>query len=340
MPGMGERAFVYAKTCGIIGKSYVGSGISKLNTVSRLNDLDRLIFPGGAKDLPERELLPDLERRIVNRAIAQMLGIVSSFSHAPEFLVRLVQSYEVSDLKTMLNALSVNDAKLPEMAKLGSFGTINFDAYPNLDLMLKHSEYEWILSRKIEILDSVKLVFLEIEIDHQYYMNLWKSLLKLSKNDSISIKRIIEEEIAIRNIVWALRLKTYYKKNAGNIEERLMRISPGKGKKNLAQDALDCLDFGLDHYADWAKWKRTAFVNPEKTGEDWTLDPRYVQNVSAKYLHTMAKKLFHRRPFTINTAACFIKIKQYEEDLLTSVAEGIGLGMTAQDVLAMLEVTP
>ena len=68
------------------------------------------------------------------------------------------------------------------------------------------------------------------------------------------------------------------------------------------------------------------------------MEPRYVQNESAKYLYRLAQRLFHRRPFAVDTAACFIKIKQFEEDLLTSVAEGLGFGMTAQDVLAMWEV--
>ncbi len=338
MPGMGERAFVYAKACGMIGKSFIGSGISKLNTVGRLNDLDRMIFSADAKDLPERELLSDLEMRIIRRSAAQIVSIVSSFSDVPEFLARLVQSYEIADLKTMLYALAVKDAKLPNMAELGAFGTIKFDAYPNLDVMLKNTEYRWILDKKDDIPDGAKLVLISIKIDKQYYVNLWNSLLDLPKNDTISIKKIIEEEIAIRNVVWALRLRTYYNMDAEKITERLIDIPLGKGKKSLAQDALDCLDFALDSYDDWTKWKRFAFVNTESRQRTWSVDPRYVQNAGARYLNTLAKRLFHRRPFAIDTAACFIKMKQYEEDLLTSVAEGLGLGMTAQDVLAMLEV--
>jgi vacuolar-type H+-ATPase subunit C/Vma6 len=340
MAGMGERAFVYAKACGMIGKSYTGSGKVKLNTVGRLSDLDRLIFSADAKDLPERELLPDLERRIVNRTVEQIVTIISAFKNVPEFLTRLVLSYESADLKTMLNAYAAKEAKLPAMTNLGSLGSINFDAYPDLDLMLKHTEYDWLLKRKDDIADSEKLVLLYIEIDHQYYLDLWKSLLKLPARDCISIKKIIKEEIAIRNIVWALRLETYYKMNPEKIAERLVDISLGKGQKSLAHDAMECLNFHLDSHADWIKWKRAAFVNPEKAGESWSLNPRYVQNTSAKYLHRLAQRLFHRRPFAIDTAACFIKIKQYEEDLLTSVAEGLSFGMTAQDVLTMLEVTP
>ncbi len=338
MPGMGERAFVYAKACGMIGKSYTGSGLSKLNTVGRLNDLDRLIFSEGSKDLPERELLPDLEWRIICRTVNQIVRIVSFFSDVPDFLVKLVQSYEISDLKAMLNAWVAKDPKLPHTADLGSFGTIHFDAYPDLDLMLKDTEYHWILDRKDDIADSKKLVLLFIEIDRQYYVNLWNSLLSVPKNDCISIKKIIEEEISMRNVIWSLRLKTYYNMDTEKIAEKLVDISLGKGKKSLADDALECMQFAPNSYDDWSGWKRAAFVNPEKQEESWKLDPRYVQNESAKYLYTLAQRLFHRRPFAVDTVACFIKIKQFEEDLLTSVAEGLGLGMTVPDVLAMWEV--
>jgi vacuolar-type H+-ATPase subunit C/Vma6 len=50
--------------------------------------------------------------------------------------------------------------------------------------------------------------------------------------------------------------------------------------------------------------------------------------------------LFRRRPFSIDTAFCFIKLKQFEEDVLTSVAEGLGMGMSGEDIFAVLEVEP
>ena len=41
----GERAFAYAKACGIIGKSFIGKRISALGKLHSLNELDRLVFP-------------------------------------------------------------------------------------------------------------------------------------------------------------------------------------------------------------------------------------------------------------------------------------------------------
>jgi len=41
----------------------------------------------------------------------------------------------------------------------------------------------------------------------------------------------------------------------------------------------------------------------------------------------------------LDSCFCFIKLKQFEEDLLTSYAEGLGMGMSGKDVLAMLELS-
>ena len=49
--------------------------------------------------------------------------------------------------------------------------------------------------------------------------------------------------------------------------------------------------------------------------------------------------MMHTKPAP-DAAACFIKLKQFEEDLLTSVAEGLGLGMSGRDVFSLLEVEP
>jgi hypothetical protein len=52
----------------------------------------------------------------------------------------------------------------------------------------------------------------------------------------------------------------------------------------------------------------------------------------------MARKAFRSNPSSLDTIFCFIKIKQFEEDVLTSSAEGLGLGMASREVFGMLGV--
>ncbi|MDR3337637.1 MAG: V-type ATPase subunit [Treponema sp.] len=348
MLGAGERAYVYAKTCGIIGKSFVGKRIPQLVSVSRLSELDRLVFPNSFRDLPERELLVDLERRILNRSVKQILTIVNVYKKPPELLIRLLRAYEYADLKSALIALAGGETRAPEWTPLERFSTVHFEAYPELKAMLKSTEFEFLLKDSPKpggmipesgnVSDSeIDSIGMQTKLDRHYYTALWASLAKLSRYDREGIGKILEEEISLRNVVWALRLRMYYRMGSDEVRKHLVFIEGKKGK-SLAEDAAASLELPLDTYSAWDKWRRRTFLNKELPGESWTVDPRYFQNAASAYLYRMARLYFHRRPTSIDTAACFIKLKQYEEDLLTSMAEGLGLSIPSRDVFSLLEL--
>lgn len=345
MPRMGERAYVYAKACGIIGKSFVGSRIAALEPAGRLTDLDRLVFPQSFRELPERELLVDLEQRILDSAVNQIISLVNSYAQPPEFLVRLLRSYEYEDLKSALSAIAGKEAKAFTFTNLGRFGVVNFGAYPDMTAMVSGTEFESLISQASR--EGESGIVLQIKLDKHYYTMLWESLYRLKRQDRDGIEAILAEEISLRNVVWALRLRTYYHMSGDDVRERLIDLEfhphshkSGTGnRRSLVADAEAMLELPLDAYSPWASWKRMAFLNPG-WGDAWTADPRYFQNAASRHLYHLARHYFHRRPFSVDTAACFIKLKQFEEDLLTSLAEGLGMGMTSRDVFAMLEVKP
>jgi hypothetical protein len=343
MPRSGERAYVYAKACGIIGKSFIGSRIKALEPVNRLTELDRLVFPQTFRELPERELLTDLEERIIGRSASQIISIVGSYKSPPDLLVRLLRSYEYGDLKSALAGIAEGNPKAPPITNLGSFGIVNFGAYPDIKAMVRGTEFEFLASETIRKGDAG--IALQTKLDKHYYTTLWKSLSRLKRQDRAGIEVILSEEISLRNAVWALRLRTYYRMSAEQIREMLIDLKApvhkkdGKDAPSLAADAEASLELPLDTYGPWASWKRAVFLNPEH-GDGWTADPRYFQTAASGHLYKLARHYFHRRPFAIDTAACFIKLKQFEEDLLTSITEGLGIGMTSRDVFALLEVAP
>jgi vacuolar-type H+-ATPase subunit C/Vma6 len=337
-PSAGERAYVYAKACGIVGKSFLGKRIAPLARVERLSALDRLVFPQGGRELPERELLPDLERRITDREVSHILAIVSSFSRPPELLLRLVRTWEYADLKSSLNALVSGEPSFPSWTDLKSFGTVNFAAYPDLPAMLRGTEFEFLLDKDMNLVRGGDAIKAQTTLDKQYYTALWQALKKLPSKDRMAAERILGEEISLRNCIWALRLRTYYRMPVNEAAEHLMNIGPLKGAGSLAADARAMLDLPLDTRSAWTGWNRAQFLNPELPGQTWIADPRYFQNAVGEYLYRLALHSFRRKSFSIDTAFCFIKLKQYEEDLLTSVTEGLGLGMSSQDVFALLEV--
>jgi vacuolar-type H+-ATPase subunit C/Vma6 len=164
---------------------------------------------------------------------------------------------------------------------------------------------------------------------------------KLKKSDRRTAERICAEEISLRNCAWILRLRTYYRMKGEELKSYL--ISP-PGRPELSRDALEAVELPLDSRVEWKRWKRIHFLNGEASpsgefqrSENWQADPGYFQNAASVYLYKLALHGFRTRPSSIDTCFCFIKLKQFEEDLLTSEAEGIAMGMTSRDVFGILE---
>jgi vacuolar-type H+-ATPase subunit C/Vma6 len=355
----GERAYAYAKACGIIGKSFVGKRISALGRLNALTEFDRLVFPEAPRELPGRELLVDLERRILRRTIRHITAVLNSYSNPPELLVRQLRACEYADLKTCLRHIAADKPVPAALCGIGRFGTVRFNAYPDLRAMIGGTEFEFILSKDLKAADF-DLTSLEAELDLQYYTLLLKSLQCLSAEDSLFARLILAEEISLRNCVWALRLRTYFEKTTGETEKYLMNLEipvyqqaeiPGDirprlssktdtapGKLSLSEEAIESLYFPLDARPAWKGWRWESLLNPEEGRESWAANPRFFQNAASRYIYRLSMRCFRSRPFSVNSEFCYIKLKQFEEDLLTSVAEGLGLGMGGSDVFNLLEV--
>jgi vacuolar-type H+-ATPase subunit C/Vma6 len=341
----GERAYSYAKACGIIGKSFVGRRTAALRSVGRLSELDRLIFGPSARELPERELLPDLEKRLLKRSVESIFSVVNAYKNPPELFSLLIRVYEYNDLKNALAMIASEEANFrtkPPFVELGRFGTVRFAAWPHVKTMLKETEFEFLLDENGRLKKDYDGLSLETILDRHYYKKLWKSIRRLRKSDRRTAEHISAEEISLRNCAWVLRLRTYYGMLSEELKRHLIMLDD---EPRLSKDALEALELPLDSRSEWEQWSRARFLNPEGSrsrrvfsgGEVWNADPRYFQNAAAKYLYKLAFHNFRRKPVSIDAVFCFIKLKQFEEDLLTSNAEGLDMGMAGRDVLDILE---
>ena len=338
-----DNGYAYAKASWIVGKSFLGKRISSLSGIHTLSDLDRLIFPDSHCELPGRELLPSLEKRIIQRAVRQILSIVNSYAEPPRILVRMLKGFEYSDLKDCLAHIACGKDDLPAVSDIGRFKTIRFNAYPNLAAMLKKTEYEDLLHRDIRSIEKgADLTAVDYKLDYRFYQSLIESLSALDSEEREAASRIIADEISLRNCLWALRLRTYYQKTAAETQKYLMDFkllgNIHQKRASLVSDAKASLDFQLDLRQDWEGWRWERFLNKHDPSKHWTADPRYFQNASSKYLYQLAYRSFHSFPMSVSAIFCFIKLKQFEEDILTSIAEGISLGINSAKVFKLLEV--
>jgi hypothetical protein len=87
----GEMAYVYAKSCGIIAKSFVESRISRLAPLKSVAELEELLFAsGGSVPLTGSGTeIENIEKKIIDRMNKSIHSIVSAFRHPNEILVLL-----------------------------------------------------------------------------------------------------------------------------------------------------------------------------------------------------------------------------------------------------------
>jgi len=338
-----DNGYAYAKASWIVGKSFLAKRMASLNGIHTLNELDRLIFPDQHIELPGRELLGDLEKRIINRAVRHILSVVNSYSVPPKLLVRMLKGLEYENLKECLSSIAGGKNELPVICNIGRFGSIRFKAFPDVATMLRKTGFEHLL---LEELKSVKvgmdLTAIDTKLDHKYYHGLIESLSELDSEEREAASRLLADEISLRNCAWALRLRTYYHKSEIETAKYFLGLKIrgllNQRGSSLASDALTSLDFSLDVRQEWKGWRWERFLNTEEEGVHWTADPRHFQNAASQYLYHLAYHNFHSFPMSVSAIYCFIKLMQYEEDLLTSVAEGVSLGMDSSSVFKLLEV--
>ncbi|MDR3301750.1 MAG: V-type ATPase subunit [Spirochaetaceae bacterium] len=335
----GERAFVYAKSCGIIGKSFIEKRMSRLSAISSPHELENIVFPAEKND---KDDLDSLETKLIKRSIDAVRSVVGAFRSPPEILIILLRTYEYNDLKKALQAICAGQATAPLWTDLREFSTVHFEAYPDLKAMLKGTEF----SKNLFLLKEGGVEFgknqhgdrLSALLDRHYYMRLIAALSRVPKNDVLGARRLFSEEISLLNCALALRLRSYYGMNEAEIRAHLIGGKLQKGGAALDRDACSSLSMGLDHLADWQDWRRKAFLNTEGGGKYWKCSPRHFQNAASFYLYNIARRNLRCRPFSLDTACCFIRLKQFEEQLLTGIAEGAKLSIDAGEALKTLGV--
>jgi vacuolar-type H+-ATPase subunit C/Vma6 len=100
--------------------------------------------------------------------------------------------------------------------------------------------------------------------------------------------------------------------------------------------ALESCSFPLDSRAKWSSWKYGYLVNAELGEKGFRPDPRAIEANAAKSLYALTRRLFHVSPFSITPTVCFFKLKEFEADIVKSVAEGMQMNLPEHEILAFL----
>jgi len=327
--GSAARSYVFAKTCALLAKSPL-SRLADLAACQDAASLERLVFDTqtAASDASS------FEERARERIAAQIRRAALAYRHPPLFLILLISAWEYGAVKGALAALAAGEAKCPTHADLGPFCTVRWAAWPDLGKMLDASKnLKFLLDTFKPDASGVYRPAIEqvqeahLELDRRYYKALLSSLKLCSRTDVSRIRLLLKEEISLRNCLAVLRLRTVYNMTGEAVKKML--IPP------YTEDAEAALSLPLDSLAEWKKWPRSGLLNKESSGEFWKASPLYFQAASQFYLYTKTKTLFKSLPFALDTCALFIRLKQFEDQILRGAAESLRMGEPVSTVLAI-----
>lgn len=343
---MGASAFdgyIYAKVCGMLSKSFVGAGFSRLQSVTSLEGLWTLLFSSECPSAAPAELAEMIEHKAEGLFLEKFISLMNSQSRPPQFLIDLIRLYDYENLKELL-FFSIKEgdssSKIPEMNYIHPFSMLHYDKWPDVAGLVAGSPVEWCATER----SAVSQLELESHLDLQYIRNLWNSASQLSHDTGESIKRMLREELLLDNLVWSLRLRVYFGMEGKEVLHRLVTLEDVSDISGISSDELAgpiarTLDCSINNYEAWSKSAYAALLNPPDEDELWTIDPRWINSVAHRKLFYQWKKSLHHNHALPHVLYCWFKIKRYELDCIRAVTECLRLGLPIGQVNDVLNIS-
>ena len=323
-------AFILAKTYGIMARSYVGANYRDLLRLKSLAELSDRLFPSDDARSPHAPMPIDLETRIIKASIQAMTSVLDYFDPPDKILVHTARKLEYQNVKSVARGIvhgRVDDLRIWD---LGKYAGIRLRGAKDPEKAIKDSPYAWILS----LLKTIPLAELENRLDRDYYDRFLSLCRDLPSRDRTGPLRLVNAEIALSNVVWALRLRFYFKMDAA---KALSLMIPGIGSSVRAAIAA-AFEIPADSADEWRRW-RFGWLLEDQLGETFLApDALRAEQKASQALYARAHQAFHQNPFTLGPLVAYFKLKEYEATLLNIAAEGLHLSVPEQDILNIVGI--
>jgi vacuolar-type H+-ATPase subunit C/Vma6 len=324
MDRSGAAAYVYAKASGMLAKSYVGPRAARLFEAGSLHELWALLFTQDAPVLPEALLAQALEQEAEKQFASDYITLLGAYSKPGGVLVALLRSFDYENLKDMGAALCEGAENRPALVDIRPYSRLDYDGWPNLAKITRDSPAAWYNA----VPQASNQHELDEKLDKLYTKELWDSVMALKGAEREVLSDLVRRHLSSENMLWVIRLKVYF---AMPREEIIPRLAYGgdTGKRSdpLAGEAFRILDYPVDSYEVWSKWKYAGLLNPSEEGVPWTIDPRWLYQAFRRRIQHMAMQRFHQHPFADAALASWFLIKQFELDCIRTAVEGLRLNV-------------
>lgn len=328
--------FEYAKACGMLRKSFIGPRAHLLFEQSSLADLWSLIFNTQAPMIPEKLLAGQIESECQKKFISQFCGFMKTSGCESEVLTDLLKDFEIENIKEIIAALCSNEKDCPPLIQLGSLATIHPEFWPDIKKITEGTEFSWV--NKIPDIHSQKDI--DFKLDLYFIQNYWKAIQKLHGENKKAHEKMFLDEYIIKNIIWALRLSVYYDMDKSEIVKYLFYVTDRANSNDpLAGPALSVLEIDKKDFNAWMKWKYSSYVNPRVDGDEWVIDPVWIEQKALIGTQKKYNHIFHQNSMTTAALVAWYKLKSFELSCIRTAVESLRLNIDSIEAMNAVGVT-
>ena len=334
-------AFILAKTYGVMARSYVGAAYNDLLRLRSLAELSERLFPGERTAVPQPGVASagiagmggsgapggpaELEARIVRGSLEAMIAVLDYLRDPPELLVHAARRTEYQTAKALVRAVAHGRAADVRVWDLGAWSGYRVKDSRDPANTLRASAYSWVLP----LVESTPVTELENRLDRDYYERFVQLAGGLAAADRMPVLRLVRTEIAISNVIWALRLRFFFHMDA---DKALGLMIPGASAAVKAAVAA-VFDLPAEGHDEWRRW-RYSWLLADQLGDTFTApDPIRAERKASQFLYRRARQAFHQNPFTLGPLVAYFRLKEHEASLLSVAAEAVDLSMAEHEVL-------
>ncbi len=320
-------AFIQAKVYGVMARSFVGSAYRDLLRLKSLSELSERLFPAEKADAPAPAAPLELEARVVRASIDAMVAVLDYLRDPPRLLVHAARRAEYQTAKVLARALAHGRAEDIHVWDLGKYSGFRLKDAKDPQKALLSSDYSWV----VRLAGSMPPAQLENRLDQDYYQRFLLLAEGLPSADRIPVLRLARTEIALANVIWALRLRFFFR---FELEKARPLMIPGMSA-GVAAAVSAVFELAADSQEDWRRW-RYGWLIADQLGETFTApDPVRAEQKAVQFLYQRARKAFHQNPFTLGPLVAFFRLKEHEAAMLNVAAEALHLSIPEQDILAI-----
>ena len=330
MDKTGAGAYIFAKANGILGKSFTGKRAQKLFAAKSLGELWTLLFRSQPPMVPEVMLSQQIEEKAFSDFTNQFVNFISLYDKPEEVLKDQLLMYDGENLKELGAALCKGEPKCPAVINLKNYSSLNYAAWPDIKKITKGSPFSW-YNKVPGIHEQQELDF---KIDIQICRHLWDSAARQKGEAGEALLKLYRQEFIIKNIVWVLRLRLYYKMKSEDIVKNLIYVTDKPGHSDpIAAPALKILEWPLDEYEVWSNWRYASLVNPYEPGTVWQIDPIWIEKKNRVEINRKAAMLFHQFPGEPASLIGWYKMKEFELSCIRTAVESIRLNVNPEEAM-------